>query len=604
MKSTKKKSVRWKENIQETKYLPVQTSDLAFNEEEPQSKDFNVPIISWLLLSICVGLLIVLFYHQAQLPTQDFPCPNSNLNATSSRRNTSSSLLAPCPKCLPSKELSSISSCPPPPKCPATIICPPQPKPCPTTTICPQPEPCPTTTLYTQPEPCPEKICPEPDPCPKNICPEQESSPPLITPSSKHAPNELPFDSQIFAHRMMKYEANHINERIQAKLIFRKPHRLWAIMPKNENGRVDKDDFNRLENALGIPDRHYDKFLALNDGISGTDRASFIHFFHQTMQSQNRGNIYGALHKNAYNYDGIRIDWDYLESLEGKLPSINCNDSITYVSSTKNDGFGAQLIAKMKVMAFAYTRPHHTYIHKPFTAVAHFTPDEMKSFVNDRTFENLVGIFDAEPSIEKLPLWCPIQYGIDGYTLHRHDYIPSKEFINSIRERHRNGPHPFSNLFTQGDINCAIHVRRGKVPPAGFWRLDKFTDYERLIIGTMNHEPNCVWHLFSQGQEDDFQEFSGLIPNLIFHLEENDTGGIPDSTDESRTKNTFRTWISFVEADYLIYSQSMSTFSITAALLNSNTIVVEDKNRDQLGGIYFWNRAWPEGDSLAFLDES
>merc|ERR1740123_1489735 len=124
----------------------------------------------------------------------------------------------------------------------------------------------------------------------------------------------------------MKYEANYINERIQAKLIFRKPHRLWTIMPKNENGRVDKDDFDQLEAALGIPDRNYDNFLALKDGTNGTDQASFIHFFHQTMQNQNRGNIYEALHKNAYNDDGIRIDWDYLESLEEKAPSINCND--------------------------------------------------------------------------------------------------------------------------------------------------------------------------------------------------------------------------------------------------------------------------------------
>jgi len=584
MKKKKRKSVRWRENIEETKYLPVQTtetSNLAIKEKQlPSTENFN--ICSWLLLSLCFGLLISLFYYQLQLTSEDSPCTISTSNATYIGSNITSSTLQPCPECPPPEECLSMTSCPPAPGCPLTVttLCP-EAVPCPDM-ICPEAEPCPDTTC-PEAVPCPDMICPEPDPCPPQICPEQEPCPSLINQNSESVLNGFPFDSQGYAHRMMKYEANHINERIQAKLMFRKPHRLWAIMPKNENGRVDKDDFDHLEAALGIPDRHYDNFLALKDGTSGTDRANFIHFFHQTMQNQNRGKIYEALHKNAYNDDGFRIDWDYLESLEEKAPSINCNDSIKYVSSTKNDGFGAQLIAKMKVMSFAYTRSQHTYIHKPFVAVAHFTKDEMKTMVNDRTFEDLVGIFDAEPSMEELPLWCPIQYGIDGYTLHRQDYTPSKEFIDSIRERHRNGPHPFSNLFTERDINCAIHVRRGKELLQGIWRLDKFEDYERLINATMNHEPNCVWHIFAQGKEDDFQDFSQLIPNLIFHLEENDTGGIPESTDESRTKLMFRTWISFVEADYLIYSQSMSTFSITAALLNSNTVVVKDKKTDQLG---------------------
>ena len=243
-----------------------------------------------------------------------------------------------------------------------------------------------------------------------------------------------------------------------------------------------------------------------------------------------------------------------------------------YITCTgKTDGIGAQAIAIISTLLFARGSGLQ-YLHTPFKKIAHNYDDDpeweqkWERFFNlgsgELQFHDLHG--DSEglirrslrsgPHEDDLPLESRAGDVLEiGHCLKYADCNP--DLFTFIRADLRKRYHltPKIEVRRDGVLILAMHVRRGDVS-ASAARFTSNRDLSLLLsqLESMLGKVPFEVHLFSQGSEDDFPEFSGRV---IFHLDE----------------NPFQTFQWLVGADILITAKS--TFSYTAAILSQGTVI-------------------------------
>lgn len=252
--------------------------------------------------------------------------------------------------------------------------------------------------------------------------------------------------------------------------------------------------------------------------------------------------------------------------------------SVTYISNTLlGDGIGSQYQHIISVLLIAM-HENCEFIYNPVQRIQH-NYDNDPDYINK--FENLMNIRAYYPTVgdptapetSKI-IFCSMdaKYHIDK---HIDDYATDTA-LTSIRKmfwanKNDSGCAPPANDKTV--IRVAAHIRRinetdKELPvlePERFTTTNEFyIEIMKNLIREHNENyakaaspPSLEFHVYSQGHPEDFEDFL-IIPNLVLHINE----------------NVFDTFVDLVSADILI--TSFSSFSYTAALLNTNTVLYHE----------------------------
>lgn len=198
---------------------------------------------------------------------------------------------------------------------------------------------------------------------------------------------------------------------------------------------------------------------------------------------------------------------------------------IRYVTSHgRNDGLGMQVIQAMST--FAYARRHNlTYVHTP---MRYPCGDEFFGFGKDE--------------LTKVDDWVMSCAWINR------DAERWEGLLDLFKEKYRSVPKEC--YYDPSRINVAIHVRRGDVR-----RGYRFTENESIlaIYRQLAAREDCNFHLFSQGEPEDFRAFEGAE----LYLDE----------------DLFLTFHHMVMADVLVMAKS--SLSYTAAMLSDGVKIYE-----------------------------
>lgn len=257
----------------------------------------------------------------------------------------------------------------------------------------------------------------------------------------------------------------------------------------------------------------------------------------------------------------------------------------------REDGVGAQLQGVLSTMLFAHEMGIQ-YVHSPFKQIAH----NQVGLEHERLWESFLNLgFDEQSisdfSLERLDIiHTDTIREIPNKTLfvvkHCHtfaDHNPDRysRILQRIRQKYKQSTIPKISYFNPRIVNVAVHIRRGDVSNQGP-NQNRYTDSERIqqaieqvILALTSMNLPFKIHLYSQGVEEDFAEFSSDF--IEFHLDE----------------CPFITFHHLVSADILIMAKS--SFSYSAALLSEGAKVY----------MPFWHRpmkSWSEFDDSAGID--
>ncbi len=263
--------------------------------------------------------------------------------------------------------------------------------------------------------------------------------------------------------------------------------------------------------------------------------------------------------------------------------------------SKKNDGFGSQLLRRMSAVAFA-TFHNKIYLHLPFTKLQHNYdndvnfPSLMESFSNIGLGCPLREISD-EPDVDEREIDIDFihrnrdfkdknidpNYNDETGVYEREDYLYytgkdvnayfNKDLLDLLKKRYYSTPKNKIPYFKNDVVNAAIHIRRGDVTntgPMGQWKSDEY--YLSIMKRIRNEHSRVIFHIFSEGKEEQFTKFRSL--DTVLHLNED-------------IKATFH---ALVSADILVTSKS--AFSYSAALLSDGIIYYTDC---WLPKLRYWN---------------
>ena len=220
----------------------------------------------------------------------------------------------------------------------------------------------------------------------------------------------------------------------------------------------------------------------------------------------------------------------------------NNSKKLNYTIQGKIDGFGAQYQAIMSGIAYCKFK-NYNYIHTPFKQIDH--GGDIKSL------NNFIGV-----------------YNLFNYNYYKIDIIeecsdnvhystnPSKYYNNDVikilKEYYYSKAKPIIE-----NIDIAIHIRRGDVNKLLCKNRYTSNSYYNKIIKFLNIKyPNYKIIIFSEGNIKDFNDINNK--NVSFKLNE----------------SIEKTFHSLVSAKILVTAKS--SFSYSAAILNSNTIYYMD----------------------------
>jgi len=333
--------------------------------------------------------------------------------------------------------------------------------------------------------------------------------------------------------------------------------RFWAILQKD--GSILTEKFWEFQDAFG--------FSGPRVGTAGgtISRGLFIT---------------SILWHEEFNLEwNNQVNWTYVDSLESNA----CNDMITkpcdphaeYITSIRNDGFGAQLLGFLKIyIRTRQSSKKYVYVHTELTNLEHHSALEAIEMGISLLIEKFLNLENVILN-QELPLSC----GINVADLSIPGWLPSKvkysgEWIKTLRHGFLSGEHGKSLLSPSPAINCAVHIRRGCDLEPGNPRYEHFHSYNRSIKAIKRIEPNCNWHIFAQDTEENLADFKELLSDshLEMHLEPPDVCLKPDNDDDrDRMARMLQTWASMALADYFIVG--WSSFSQAAALFNQHHIV-------------------------------
>lgn len=220
-----------------------------------------------------------------------------------------------------------------------------------------------------------------------------------------------------------------------------------------------------------------------------------------------------------------------------------------YTTQQRSDGFGA--VFQNIIYDILYTEhTGNTYVFTGIQKIDHNYADDQNFTDNLNLFMNLEDTFPT-----------PVNCDIDIYSSRQESY----DAIESNITQYLNSPtmvkikHAFLKNKTPSydpqRFHIAVHIRRpnpcddrleGSTTPLE-WYFLRMCDIQYKY-----HDKECIFHIYSQGKEEDFQLLSELP--VQFHLNES-------------VQDTF---LGFVFADILITSQS--SFSYCAALLRDKPV--------------------------------
>lgn len=263
--------------------------------------------------------------------------------------------------------------------------------------------------------------------------------------------------------------------------------------------------------------------------------------------------------------------------------------------SEKNDGFGSQLLRRISAIAFAAFH-NKIYLHLPFTKLQHNYdsdinfPSSMESFSNIglgcplREISDKTDICEREDNMEFVHRNINFidknidpNYNDETGIYEREDYLYytdknvdayfNKDLLSLLKGRYYSTPKNKIPYFENNVVNVAVHIRRGDVTntgPMGQWKNDEY--YLSIMKRIRKEHPRVIFHIFSEGKEEEFTKFRSL--GTVLHLNED-------------IKTTFH---ALVSADILVTSKS--AFSYTAALLSDGIIYYTNC---WLPKLYYWN---------------
>ena len=248
---------------------------------------------------------------------------------------------------------------------------------------------------------------------------------------------------------------------------------------------------------------------------------------------------------------GHPISWQHFWN-----PFPNNSVSFNLTSEGKWDGFGSQLQAVYSLVAYCEFK-NYNYVHTEFHRMHHNYdnnsefPKIMNRFVN---LEHKFRSYNSLSSYEKSKLFK----FREGYLVHgsfKPDFFYNKLVLKKLRDCYYSSKKPdLSNIYLKDRFNIAIHIRRGDV--SNKTHVSRYTSnivYIELLKKIKIPSKTFTIHIFSQGDESDFKEFS-TINDVKYHL----------------NTNIEETFHCLVKADLLIICKS--SFSYCAALLNENMV--------------------------------
>ena len=236
---------------------------------------------------------------------------------------------------------------------------------------------------------------------------------------------------------------------------------------------------------------------------------------------------------------------------------INFNKSKTLMTiHGKTDGFGSQLQAIFSLIAYSYYKGH-TYVHTPMYAMQH-NNENIENFNN--YMNNFINIEHKFTTVDELSNYDKsiVHKLKEGSFVHgsfHPEYFYNDRVLNLFREMYFSKDKPLLSYDDKYN-NIALHIRRGDVNinkyPSRFTSNEQYIDLLRKI-----NLDNSIIHIFSEGEEKDFQDIIDNFPEnkVVMHINE----------------NIQKTFHHLVMADVLVLSKS--SFSYCAGLVNKNMII-------------------------------
>jgi len=251
----------------------------------------------------------------------------------------------------------------------------------------------------------------------------------------------------------------------------------------------------------------------------------------------------------------------------------------------RNDGGGAQIMARASAMIFARLRGAN-YAHTPMSDVAH-VPEGMDPGKRSETWERFFSLGKDEVrageiearGLPMVRIAKPHRSRLRSRTLHvvahchkvtdRHPEAWA-EIAPVLRERYLSTPKPDLPADPPGAIRIAVHLRRGDVAAEGE-HSERFTPnsavlarLNRVLEALGPERERAVVRVFSQGKPEDFAAFADLGARL--HLDEDVFAGF---------HHMFRAHVLFT---------AKSTFSYLAGLLGGALCLYEPFRHPPLPG--------------------
>jgi hypothetical protein len=229
-----------------------------------------------------------------------------------------------------------------------------------------------------------------------------------------------------------------------------------------------------------------------------------------------------------------------------------------------SDGFGAQYQHIMSGIAFCEFN-NYVYIHTPFTAMEHNVDvDKLNTFI---------GINNNHLSANDI-LSTDIIIQPYADTVHWSSH-PSMYYTDNVIKKIRDFYYSTQKPVI-GDIDIAIHIRRGDVNEDVAVRFTENAKYIKLIQAFKINFPTKQIHIFSEGKVEDFKEFGLNEDNFKLNLD------------------VAETYHSLVCAKILVVAKS--SFSYSSAILNENVVYY------MADFLHFWHKPldnWLNVESLS-----
>lgn len=338
----------------------------------------------------------------------------------------------------------------------------------------------------------------------------------------------------------------------------------------NENNMLffDAHSLDRHDVATAIIEM---LMASMSDEFIGYSSSTFSHYI-QYLRYIN--------HRSYYNYSNLQLkNLQYCRLMEVKDMKFEWNrlgfngghpvawhyffnpfpermSSVQLTVQGKSDGFGSQFHACLSLIAYCHYKGYE-YIHSPFYRMTHNDEnkkefhDYMNGFVNlEHKFKKASFLSNNEVSrLHKVK---------EGYFVHgslHPEFFYTPEVLKKIRECYYSCAKPnLEDIYESTNYNVAIHIRRGDVNQHKY--PSRFTSNQDYIkyMSKIQLPKNAMLHIFSEGNEKDFQDLKKQFSSIRLHLSE----------------NIQKTFHSLVRADLLIMSKS--SFCYSAALLNENKV--------------------------------